>query len=211
MSKKKIAVLASGGGTNLQALIDARDAGTLKSGELALVLASKKSAYALERAQAAGIETVVVARKKFLDRDVFTHEIVSILKAHEIDLVVLAGFLYILSPEFTESFPNRVINVHPALIPAFSGDGCYGLHVHEIALERGVKLTGASVHFVNEITDGGPIILQKAVAVEEGDTPETLQLRVMQQAEWKILPEAVELFCADRLRVIDGKVSILPA
>lgn len=210
MSRVRIAVLASGGGTNLQALIDARDAGTLKSGELALVLASKKSAYALERAKLAGIETVVVARKKFDTREAFTHEIVSILKAYDIGLVVLAGFLYILSPEFTENFPNSVINVHPALIPAFSGEGCYGLHVHEMALERGVKLTGASVHFVNEVTDGGPIILQKAVAVEDDDTPETLQLRVMREAEWKILPEAAELFCAGRLRVENERVRILP-
>ena len=210
MSKVKIAVLASGGGTNLQALIDARDAGTLKSGELALVLASKSSAYALERAKAAGIETVVVSRKKFDNREEFTHEIVRVLKEHDIGLIVLAGFLYILSPEFTENFANRVINVHPALIPAFSGEGCYGLHVHEMALERGVKLTGASVHFVNEVTDGGPIILQKAVAVEDFDTPETLQLRVMQQAEWKILPEAAELFCAGRLEIVDNKVRILP-
>ncbi len=210
MSRVKIAVLASGGGTNLQALIDARDAGTLRSGELALVVASKSSAYALERARSAGIETVVVPRKKFDSREEFTHGIVRVLSEHGIGLVILAGFLYILSPEFVESYRNRVINVHPALIPAFSGEGCYGLHVHEMALARGVKVTGATVHFVNEETDGGPIILQKAVAVEDGDTPETLQLRVMQQAEWKLLPEAAELFCAGRLRIEDGRVRILP-
>ncbi len=211
MSKKRIAVLASGGGTNLQALIDATRSGVIKSGEIALVLASKKDAYALERAKEAGIETAVVSRKAHPDRDEFTHAIVETLRSYEIDLVVLAGFLYILSPEFIENYRGRVINVHPALIPAFSGEGCYGLHVHEMALERGVKISGASVHFVSEVTDGGPIILQRAVAVEEDDTPETLQLRIMQQAEWQILPEAVELFCADRLRIEGEKVRILPA
>lgn len=210
MSAVNIAVLASGGGTNLQALIDARDAGKLRNGEIAIVIASKPDAYALERAKAAGIETAVIPWKGAKSRAEFTHAIVEELHRHDVGLVILAGFLYILSPEFSENFSGRVMNVHPALIPAFSGEGCYGLHVHEQALARGVKLTGASVHFVTEECDGGPIILQKAVAVEEDDTPETLQLRVMQQAEWQILPEAASLFCEGRLRIEGSRVRILP-
>lgn len=210
MSAVNIAVLASGGGTNLQALIDARDAGKLRNGELSIVIASKPDAYALERAKAAGIKTAVIPWKGAKSRAEFTHAIVEKLREREVGLVILAGFLYILSPEFSENFAGRVMNVHPALIPAFSGEGCYGLHVHEQALARGVKLTGATVHFVTEECDGGPIILQKAVAVEEDDTPETLQLRVMQQAEWQILPEAASLFCEGRLAIDGGKVRILP-
>lgn len=209
MSAVNIAVLASGGGTNLQALIDARDAGKLRNGELSIVIASKPDAHALERAKAAGIKTAVIPWKGAKSRAEFTHAIVEKLREREVGLVILAGFLYILSPEFSENFAGRVMNVHPALIPAFSGEGCYGLHVHEQALARGVKLTGATVHFVTEECDGGPIILQKAVAVEEDDTPETLQLRVMQQAEWQILPEAASLFCEGRLAIDGGKVRIL--
>lgn len=210
MSAVNIAVLASGGGTNLQALIDARDAGKLRNGELSIVIASKPDAYALERAKSAGIETAVIPWKGAKSRAEFTHAIVEKLREREVGLVILAGFLYILSPEFSENFAGRVMNVHPALIPSFSGEGCYGLHVHEQALARGVKLTGATVHFVTEECDGGPIILQKAVAVEEDDTPETLQLRVMRQAEWQILPEAASLFCEGRLAIDGGKVRILP-
>lgn len=210
MSAVNIAVLASGGGTNLQALIDARDAGKLRNGELSIVIASKPDAFALERAKKAGIETAVIPWKGAKARAEFTHAIVEELHRHDVGLVILAGFLYILSPEFSENFAGRVMNVHPALIPAFSGEGCYGLHVHEQALARGVKLTGASVHFVTEECDGGPIILQKAVAVEEDDTPETLQLRVMQQAEWQILPEAASLFCEGRLAIEGSRVRILP-
>ncbi len=210
MSAVNIAVLASGGGTNLQALIDARDAGKLRNGELSIVIASKSDAYALERAKKAGIETAVIPWQGAKAREEFTHAIVEELRKRDVGLVILAGFLYILSPEFSENFAGRVMNVHPALIPAFSGEGCYGLHVHEQALARGVKLTGASVHFVTEECDGGPIILQKAVAVEEDDTPETLQLRVMQQAEWQILPEAASLFCEGRLAIEGDRVRILP-
>ncbi len=210
MSGVRIAVLASGGGTNLQALIDARDAGTLRNGELKLVIASKPDAYALERAKAAGIDTCVIPWKGAKARSEFTHAIVEKLKSQDVGLVILAGFLYILAPEFSENFGGRVINVHPALIPAFSGEGCYGLHVHEKALARGVKVTGATVHFVSDVCDGGPIILQKAVAVKEDDTPESLQLRVMQQAEWKILPEAASLFCEGRLEIHGDRVRILP-
>lgn len=210
MSAVNIAVLASGGGTNLQALIDARDAGKLRNGELSIVIASKPDAFALERAKKAGIETAVIPWKGAKARAEFTHAIVEKLRERDVGLVILAGFLYILSPEFSENFAGRVMNVHPALIPAFSGEGCYGLHVHEQALARGVKLTGASVHFVTEECDGGPIILQKAVAVEEDDTPETLQLRVMQQAEWQILPEAASLFCEGRLAIEGSRVRILP-
>jgi len=201
-----IAVLASGGGTNLQALIDAEKAGKIKNGRISLVLASKKSAFALERAKDAGIETAVVKKKDFDTRKAFTDAILSELEKHDIGLIVLAGFLYVLSPAFTEKYANRIINVHPALIPAFSGDGFYGLHVHEKVLEYGVKVTGATVHFVNEITDGGAIILQKTIEVLQDDTPETLQARVMREAEWVILPEAVSLFCEGRIE-INGRVT----
>ena len=202
---KKIAVLVSGGGTNLQALIDAQHRGEIINGEIALVVSSSPTAYALERAAGAGIDTIVVNKADYTDRHEMTRALVAQLQERSIDLVVFAGFMYILTEEITRAFQNRMMNVHPALIPSFCGEGYYGLHVHEKALEYGVKLSGATVHFVSEECDGGPIILQKAVPVEEGDTPETLQRRIMEQAEWKILPEAVSLFCQDRLTV-DGRI-----
>ena len=186
--KTRIAVLVSGGGTNLQALIDAN----LQAGEIALVVSSRPGVYALERAYKAGIPSVVIA-KKGSTQEAFEEMLCAALEEHQIDLIVLAGFLTILSEDFTRRYPRRILNIHPSLIPAFCGEGFYGLRVHEAALERGVKLTGATVHFVNEIPDGGEIILQKAVEVKDGDTPEILQRRVMEQAEWKLLPQAVEL------------------
>ena len=186
--KTRIAVLVSGGGTNLQALIDAG----IPSGEIALVAASRPGVYALERARRAAIPSVVIARKGKTQEE-FERELIAALDAHQIDLIVLAGFLTILSEDFTKRYPRRIINIHPSLIPSFCGEGFYGLRVHEAALARGVKLTGATVHFVNEIADGGEIILQKAVEVKAGDTPEILQRRVMEQAEWQLLPQAVEL------------------
>ena len=189
MNKCKIAVLVSGGGTNLQALIDAQSSGIIKSGEIALVISNKEGAYALERAVKANIKSTVI---KKTTQEEFEAKIINALEENEIDLIVLAGFMCILSENFTSRYPKRIINVHPSLIPSFCGAGFYGLRVHEAALGYGVKVTGATVHFVNEIPDGGEIILQKAVCIEEGDTPEVLQKRVMEQAEWKILPEAVE-------------------
>jgi len=188
----RAAVLVSGGGTNLQAIIDAKRAGKIPSAELALVVASNASAYALTRAENAGIRTYTVSRKAFDAREAFEARLLEILEQEQIDLIVLAGFMCILSPSFTARYPERIINVHPSLIPAFCGEGFYGLRVHEAALAKGVKVTGATVHFVNEIPDGGRIIAQKAVDVEDGDTPEILQKRVMEQAEWLILPAAVE-------------------
>ncbi len=202
---KKIAVLVSGGGTNLQALIDAQSRGEIVGGQIAAVISSKPGAFALERAAKAGIPGYVVCRKDYDSNRAMTVALVEQLKALDIDLVVLAGFMIILTEEMVGAYPNAIINVHPALIPSFCGEGYYGLHVHEKALEYGVKLSGATVHFVSEECDGGPIILQKAVPVEEGDTPETLQKRIMEQAEWKILPQAVSLFCQDRLKV-DGRI-----
>lgn len=196
MSRKKIAVLVSGGGTNLQALIDAQAAGRLNSGEIALVVSNNASAYALERAARAGIESAVLLRRELGSQAAFEEALKRLLSAHQIDVIVLAGFMSILTKAFTDAYPRRILNVHPSLIPSFCGEGFYGLRVHRAALEKGVKVTGATVHFVNEIPDGGEILLQKAVAVEKGDTPESLQLRVMQQAEWVILPEAVEMVCA---------------
>lgn len=206
---KRIAVLVSGGGTNLQALIDAQHSGMIAGGEIAAVISSNPEAFALERAAKAGIPGYVVSRKQFDSNRAMTAALVERLHALHIDLVVLAGFMTILTEEMMQAFPNAVINVHPALIPSFCGEGCYGLHVHEKALEYGVKLSGATVHFVSEECDGGPIILQKAVAVEEDDTPETLQRRIMEQAEWKLLPQAVSLFCQNRLRVEGRLVHIL--
>ncbi len=200
-----IAVLVSGGGTNLQALIDAEKAGKIENGRISVVVASKPGVYALERARNAGIEGVVLARKDFDSVDDYSAALEKLLKEKQTDLIVLAGFMTITNAAFTKAFENRIINVHPALIPSFCGKGYYGLHVHEAALARGVKVSGATVHFVNEVCDGGPIILQKAVPVEPGDTPETLQRRIMEQAEWQLLPEAVSLFCAGRLSV-DGAV-----
>ena len=205
---KKIAVLVSGGGTNLQALIDAQNRGEIVGGRLSLVVSSSPNAYALERAAKAGIDTAVIDKADYTDRHAMTQALVDRLQSHGIDLVVFAGFMYILTEEITRAFPNRMMNVHPALIPSFCGEGYYGLRVHEKALEYGVKLSGATVHFVSEECDGGPIILQKAVPVEEGDTPETLQRRIMEQAEWIILPQAVSLFCQDRLTVEGHTVHI---
>ncbi len=204
-----IAVLVSGGGTNLQVLIDAQKNGQIKNGNISLVLSSREDAYALERAKLANINTVTLKRKDFESAEVYTKEILSVLKSEKIDLVVLAGFMTILSDELTKEYENKVINVHPALIPSFCGKGFYGMHVHEAALERGVKLSGATVHFVNEVCDGGPIILQKAVEVKEDDTPETLQKRIMSECEWKLLPRAVSLFCEGRLEVVGNRVVIL--
>ena len=192
----KIAVLVSGGGTNLQALIDAQDSGIIKSGKIELVIANNANAFALERAAKAGIKTAVVLKKELGSAEAFEQRIKDLLAENGIEIIVLAGFMAILSENFTRDYPKRIINVHPALIPSFCGKGFYGLHVHEAALAYGVKVTGATVHFVNEIPDGGEIIMQKAVAIRENDTPETLQKRVMRLAEWKILPLSVEKVCA---------------
>jgi len=196
-NKARICVFVSGGGTNLQALIDAQNSGIIKSGEICLVLSSNREAYALERAKKANIPSVCVVKKEFASQLDFENKVISLLNENEIDLIVLAGFMTILTEHFTSKYPRRIINVHPALIPSFCGKGFYGLHVHEAALGYGVKVTGATVHFVNEIPDGGEIILQKAVNIKKGDTPEVLQRRVMEQAEWKILPKAVELVSKD--------------
>lgn len=193
MDKARIAVLVSGGGTNLQALIDAQVSGVITSGEIKLVISNNPNAYALERATKAGIASVVVSKKDCGSQEAFEQSIKEHLKVNKIDLIVLAGFMSILSENFTKDYPQRILNVHPSLIPSFCGVGYYGLRVHEEALAYGVKVTGATVHFVNEIPDGGKIILQKAVDICDGDTPEVLQKRVMEQAEWKILPAAVEL------------------
>ena len=200
MKKAKIAVLVSGGGTNLQALIDAQAAGKIVSGEISLVISNNPSAFALQRAANAKIQTEIITKKQFGSQASFEQNIKDAIKKHEIDLIVLAGFMSILSEDFTKDFPERIINVHPSLIPSFCGKGYYGLRVHEEVLAYGVKVTGATVHFVNEIPDGGKILLQKAVAVQEGDTPELLQKRVMEQAEWQILPEAVEMVSKDLLK-----------
>ena len=190
--KARIAVFVSGGGTNLQALIDAQKSGIIESGEIALVISNNKDAYALKRAADNGIASEVVLKKECGSQEAFEAKLCQILEENKIDLIVLAGFMSILSGDFTDKYPNRIINVHPSLIPSFCGKGFYGLHVHEAALEYGVKVTGATVHFVNEIPDGGQIIMQKAVEILEDDTPETLQKRVMEQAEWILLPAAVE-------------------
>ena len=192
MRKAKIAVLVSGGGTNLQALIDAQKSGIIQNGEIVLVISNKEGAYALERAKKASIETKTVLRAELGSLDAFEEKIISLIDERNIDIIVLAGFMSILSENFTKHYSERIINVHPSLIPSFCGKGFYGLKVHEAALEYGVKVTGATVHFVNEIPDGGKIIMQKAVEIQENDTPEILQKRVMEQAEWIILPQAVE-------------------
>lgn len=204
----KIAVLVSGGGTNLQALIDAQAAGEIPGGELALVISSKAGAYALERAKAAGIPAEVLVRRSFSTQEEYDAALISTLRSYQIGLVVLAGFMTIISGRVIRAYENKIINVHPSLIPSFCGEGFFGLKVHEAALRKGVKVTGATVHIVNEICDGGPIILQKAVTVLPGDTPETLQRRVMEQAEWKLLPKAVSLFCSGKIQVRDGKVFV---
>lgn len=199
-SKIKIAVLVSGGGTNLQALIDRQSSGEIKSGEISLVISNNKSAFALQRAENAGISTAVVSRKECASQEEFEEKLISLLEENNIQLIVLAGFMCILSENFTSKYPKKIINVHPSLIPSFCGKGFYGLNVHRAALDYGVKVTGATVHFVNEIPDGGEIILQKAVDIESGDTPEVLQKRVMENAEWIILPQAVEMVCNKMLR-----------
>ena len=195
MNKIKIAVLCSGGGTNFQAIVNAQQAGMIPSGEVVLVVTDKRDAYVLTRAARYGIVSVVVDRKEAPDRAEREKRILAELQARGIEFIVFAGFMTILSGNFVKHYPGRIINVHPALIPSFCGEGMYGLHVHEAVLARGVKVTGATVHYVNEVCDGGPIIAQRAVEVKEGDTPEILQKRVMREAEWVILPEAVEAVC----------------
>ncbi len=198
---KNIAVLVSGGGTNLQALIDAEKSGVIKNGKITCVISSNPNAYALERARQNGIETEVIRRKDYSEFSDYDKALTELLKSKNVDLIVLAGFMTILGHEVISAFENCIINIHPALIPSFCGEGFYGLRVHEAALKKGVKLSGATAHFVNEVCDGGPIIIQKAVEVKEGDTPEILQKRIMEQAEWKILPRAVSLFCQDKIKV----------
>ena len=200
MERAKIAVLVSGGGTNLQALIDAQKKGIIKSGEIVLVISNNANAYALERAKNAGIKTATVIKKQLGSQQAFEEKIIEILTNEGIDLIVLAGFMSILSENFTKKYPNRIINVHPSLIPSFCGKGYYGLIVHEEALKKGVKVTGATVHFVNEIPDGGQIIMQKAVSIRNNDTAETLQKRVMERAEWKILPLSCEKVCKNIIK-----------
>ncbi len=205
---KNIVVLVSGGGTNLQALIDAQENGIIKNGRITCVISSKHDVYALERAKNHNIKSKVIARKDFNDSVEYSRAILEALNEEKADLVVYAGFMTILDELVVKAYPNKMMNVHPALIPSFCGKGYYGLRVHEEAIAKGVKITGATVHFVTEVCDGGPIILQKAVELNDDDTPEVLQKRVMEQAEWKILPQAVSLFCDDRLEVRDGRVFI---
>lgn len=202
----KIAVCVSGGGTNLQALIDAVDSGVITDTEISVVISNNKNAFALERAAKAGIEGICVSPKDYQNRDTFNRKFLETLNSYQVDLVVLAGFLVVIPPEMILEYKNRIINIHPSLIPSFCGKGFYGLKVHEGVLNRGVKVTGATVHFVDEGTDTGPIILQKAVLVKENDTPEILQRRVMEEAEWKLLPEAVNLIAHNRIRVENGRV-----
>lgn len=208
MPKKNIVVLVSGGGTNLQALIDAQHRGELGNGEITCVVASKSDAYALTRAADNGIKTRTLIRKEYTDIASYSKAMCDLLLEEKADLIVYAGFMTILDENVCDAFPDKMINVHPALIPSFCGKGFYGLHVHECALEKGVKVSGATVHFVTAECDAGPIIMQKAVDVCEGDTPEALQKRIMEQAEWKILPKAVQLFCDDKIRVENGKTII---
>lgn len=205
----KIGVLVSGGGTNLQAIIDKIEDGTIPNTKIVTVVSNRKKAYALERAKRHNIESKCIRPMDYDNREAFNIALRDYLQSKAVDLVILAGYLVVLSETFIQAFSNRIMNIHPALIPAFCGDGYYGLRIHEAVLERGVKLTGATVHFVDEGTDTGPIILQKAVEVLSGDTPELLQKRVMEKAEWEIFPEAIKLYALDRLKVIDGKVEIL--
>lgn len=205
MLKTKIAVFVSGGGTNFEALINAQENGKIPHGEIVLMVSSSKTAYALKRAENHDIKSVVCSKKELGSQESFEEEILKNLEENDIQLIVLAGFMSILSKEFTKKYENRIINIHPSLIPSFCGEGFYGLHVHEAALKKGVKVTGATVHIVNEIPDGGPIIMQRAVYVEENDTPEILQKRVMEQAEWKILPESVELMCSGKVKIENGR------
>ena len=202
----KVAVLVSGGGTNLQAIIDAMDNGTITNAKIEVVISNNPNAYALERAKKHNIKALCISPKSYENRAAFNADFLEKLNEYKVDLVVLAGFLSILCEDMVQAYPNRIINVHPSLIPSFCGVGYYGLHVHEKALERGVKVTGATVHFVNEGMDEGPIIAQKAVAVEDDDTPETLQRRVMEQAEWLLLPKAVDDIANGRICVVNGKV-----
>ena len=204
-----IAVFVSGGGTNLQALIDAQDRGEIKNGKITFVLASNENAYALERAKKAGIPSVVVNRKSYSTKDEYDKAVLQALDGKNIDLIVLAGFLSILGEELVNTYKNRIINIHPSLIPLFCGDGFYGKKVHTAVLNSGMKVTGATAHFVNEITDGGAIILQKAVPIEQGDNEDILQYRVMCQAEWEILPKAVSLFCQGRIKINGNKTEII--
>lgn len=204
-----IAVFVSGGGTNLQALIDAENRGEIKNGKITFVLASNENAYALERAKKAGIETAVVSRKSFETKEDYDKAVLEVLDGKNIDLIVLAGFLSILGSDLIKKYKNKIINVHPSLIPMFCGDGFYGKKVHTAVLNSGVKVTGATVHFVNEITDGGAIILQKAVPVEQGDDEDILQYRVMRSAEWEILPKAVSLFCQGKIKINGNKTEII--
>lgn len=204
-----IAVFVSGGGTNLQALIDAQDRGEIKNGKITFVLASNENAYALERAKKAGIDTAVVSRKQYESKADYDKAVLKTLDGRDINLIVLAGFLSILGEDLVSKYNNRIINVHPSLIPLFCGDGFYGKKVHKAVLDSGMKVTGATVHFVNEITDGGAIILQKAVPIEQGDNEDILQYRVMRQAEWEILPKAVSLFCEGRIKINGNKTEII--
>lgn len=204
-----IAVFVSGGGTNLQALIDAQNRGEIKNGKITFVIASNDGAYALERAKKAGIPTAVVSRKTYSSKEEYDKAILAKLDGKNIDLIVLAGFLSILGKELVEKYANKIINIHPSLIPLFCGDGFYGKKVHTAVLASGMKVTGATAHFVNEITDGGAIILQKAVPIEQGDNEDILQYRVMRQAEWEILPKAVSLFCEGRIKINGNKTEII--
>ena len=204
---KNIVVLVSGGGTNLQALIDAQKSGDFTNGKISCVISSNPNAYALKRAETNNIDTAVIRRKDYDSQSEYDNALITLLESKKADLIVLAGFMTILGAEVIKAFENRIINIHPSLIPSFCGEGFYGLRVHEVALSRGVKVTGATAHFVNEVCDGGPIILQKAVEIKNDDTPESLQKRVMEQAEWHILPQAVALFCNDKIKVIDNKTT----
>lgn len=204
----KMAVLVSGGGTNLQAIIDAIDSGKITNAEISVVISNNANAYALERAKQHGIEALCVSPKSFSSREEFNQKLLETIQSYQVDLVVLAGCLVVIPEIMVKAYPNKIINIHPALIPSFCGTGYYGLKVHEGVLKRGVKVTGATVHFVDEGTDTGPIILQKAVEVRQEDTPETLQRRVMEEAEWKIMPEAINLIANHKVQVIDGLVKI---
>mgnify|MGYP004458545731 FL=1 len=204
----RVAVMVSGWGTNLQAIIDAVDSGRITNTELVAVISNNKNAYALERAKKAGIRDIVVSPKDYESREAFNQALIETVDALKVDLIVLAGYLVVIPPEMIDRYENRIINIHPSLIPSFCGTGFYGLKVHEAALQRGVKVVGATVHFVDKGTDTGPIILQKAVAVEDGDTPKVLQQRVMEQAEWILLPQAIDDIANDRIVVVDGRVVV---
>ncbi|WMJ89636.1 phosphoribosylglycinamide formyltransferase [Anaerocolumna sp. MB42-C2] len=205
----KVAVLVSGGGTNLQAILDNIEQGIIKNTRIEIVISNKKDAYALERARKAGIPATVISPKDYTNRDEFSRQLLNEIKKYEVDLIVLAGYLVIIPEILIQNYRNKIINIHPSLIPAFCGAGYYGLRVHEAVLERGVKITGATVHFVDEGTDTGPIILQKAVEVHEGDSPKDLQTRVMEEAEWNILPEAINLIALNKVKILNNRVTII--